>query len=114
MSFDISKPYTTRNGREAWAVLVPHRESSAPMLLGYYVEDGIRCHVWWQPDGKALKYSSDFDLVNVPETRTVKMWAVLNHDGSCEGYEVRQHPHDLMLAQRELELTFTIGEGLDP
>lgn len=118
---DLSKPYRTKDGREAWAVksLVPFNVGSAWVDLIGWTEtaNGCRYAHYWKSDGKSVLSPATYDLVNVPETRTVKLvWNVyldrlVQHDTRSDAEDCAGRDR---IACIEREITFTVGEGLEP
>ena len=126
MIFDISKPYRTRDGAEAWAVRSPRTMGNGEVFVGWFMRDDGNCAVGsWHQNGFYRSGCEDFgwDLVNVPETRTVKVWlnvydndrvgiivAHLSRPSANHGAE----PLNNRIACIEREITYTVGEGLTP
>lgn len=114
MSFDINKPYRTRDGHEAKAIADP-----VGILHGWIQGNHIcetRC--WWR-DGHVLATGTEHphDLVNIPEKRTVKVWINCYEKGFCQLQLSRAEADSSYGAQCriaciEREITFEVGEGL--
>lgn len=111
--FDLSKPYCTRDGRAA-------------KVLGT-MPDGRLCGwvatrwgsiTWLSQNGECAEDGPALDLVNVPETRTVKVTFAYLSDGTVRALApVCRKLNDpaargTVVARVEREITFTIGEGL--
>lgn len=126
MSFDISKPYACRNGLPASAIRHPGVGCEHLAIGTYTTNNHNRAGLWalnnggkWAGDdsshGGCQQEDHPLDLVNVPETRTVKVWLTLEKDGDVSAEPARptgQYLTRRVIATREVELTFTIGEGL--
>lgn len=123
--FDITKPYQCKNGGEAGATLAPNGN-----LYGWYRQErGQYSTCWWSADGRAYSGAipdmQQYDLVNVPERKTVTVWLVWKYDWYREtgqtdkvlvnAYPVRQNISmlDNIIAQKAVEVTYEVGEGLD-
>jgi hypothetical protein len=119
---DISKPYTTRAGWKAGAMLGPDGN-----FYGWVETPSVVIQRVWNSKGRVFRDSlydlHPDDLVNVPEQRSVKGWAALRegekptpwqsvdiYTGAPPDKDTRKVLN--ILAMREVELTFTIGEGL--
>ena len=124
MSFDISKPYKTRDGHSASAIRHPDA-GCEHLAIGTYSNEHIRPGLWalnnggkWAGDdnshGGWQQPDHPLDLVNVPETRTV--WLNIYSSGWSYGHSSRAHADERSGGDRVacVELTFTIGEGLEP
>lgn len=132
MSLDLTKPYRTRDGREAWATPDPNG-----ILVGWIrnevgIGDEREAQLWFA-DGRAEYNQTQTadDLVNVSETRVAKVWINRYRAGAAGGEwfsSTFENRADADLASRstctattniriaciEREITFTVGEGLDP
>lgn len=113
MSFDINKPYTTRDGRSAYAVKLPDGSFAGAMVMPGCINAAL-----WDANGTHCSGAPERDLVNVPEKRTVKVWVNI-HDRSAlgvHGYESRVEADRYCGADRiaciECEITYKVGEGL--
>jgi hypothetical protein len=113
--FDINKPYTTRDGREVRDLVKLSRQTSNQTLYvgvapDHFGASFVHC---WMADGR-FHGSSNSDLINVPEKRTVKVWIVIDGNGDVSAYSVRQRfaTYSRPVAQIEREITYTVGEGL--
>lgn len=117
---DLTKPYRTRNGCEAHVV-----EGPDGWLYGYHMggANGGKSRTWWRPNGafNPTDDQNEFDLVAVPETRTVKVW--MNIYESNAGWfsgawpskkEADSNRGGGRIACIEREITYTVGEGLSP
>jgi hypothetical protein len=129
--FDPSKPYRTRDGRKAWAAASPEPMTIGShlfWLIGWIEHEGRRNPAYWDDDGRIVllfgESGSGGDLVNIPETRTVKVWINVYPDGDMPtpgyrmgGYttetEANIMAHPSRVACIEREITFIVGEGLD-
>jgi hypothetical protein len=115
---DLSKPYRTRDGREAWATVDPNG-----ILVGWIrtqvgIGDDREAQLWFS-DGRAeySRLQSSEDLVNIPETITVKVWINMYPVQAGMLYASREAADRYSTPARtaciEREITFTVGEGLD-
>jgi len=115
---DLTRPYHTREGGEAKAVKGPDGK-----LYGYFItlKNGEADGADWDSDGKWWKEDypdpHQWDLVNVPEPRTVKVWFnVYSGPLGWSGYLTRSDADRTAAPSRiaciEREITFTVGEGL--
>ena len=115
---DLTKPVQTRDGNRAGAVRATNGR------LHGYIETANNCsHGYtWEADGKGGGDPSN-DLVNVPEKRTVKVWINIypdHYDSPFSGFWRTRHEANTMqgngrrIACIEREITFTVGEGLEP
>lgn len=116
--FDINKPYTTRDGREAKVI-----EGPDGRLYGYWLgHGGTHQSGWWGADGSWSVGTDSNDLINVPEKRTVKVWindygsGVLSlhrtrgeADNHATTMEADCYPR---FACIEREIEYEVGEGL--
>ena len=80
--FDITKPVRFRNGDPVLRVLATDLPGELPIAVADK-EGNIHTHT---KGGKHIRESieNDFDLVNIPEQRTV--WANFYDDGYCFSY----------------------------
>jgi hypothetical protein len=114
MSFDINKPYRTRDGRKAWAFQTPFN-----FLIGVIEGCGDQGYSWFSNGGS--RHGDDrLDLVNTPEKRTVKVW-INCYDGhgaenTAYAYPTRERADGMASDNREAcierEITYEVGEGL--
>lgn len=113
MSFDINKPYRTRDGRDVSV----HQPTGCCFFVGIIRGDGRHGRTW-SLDGTADTGEQHTDLVNIPERRTIKVWLWLDGDGYvfCDIAEPNQNGlrKSGARALRALDVNFTIGEGLNP
>lgn len=115
MGFDINRPYRTRDGHAANAIVAPDGR-----LYGWRRDERwqIVSAEWDQVSG--LRYGPSYpcndDLVNVPENRTVKVWINVYDDGWFSASQTRRDANQNSTPQRiaciEREIEFTVGEGL--
>lgn len=122
MSFDINKPYTTRVGRKAWAVRSPEPfaiGSTYGRFIGWVESSSWvgevrrRDPTYWTDDGRILLGDEAFDLVNIPDRRTVKMHINILADGAAYGSTARTKSlTGNTIACIEREISFEVGEGL--
>ncbi len=114
MTFDPTKPCTTRDGREVR--LFSERMKNGDLVGAVTEKDGCEVCKTWEPDGRTwagLKMSSD--LINIPEKRTV--WVNFYRDGGCSYHDsireanyVGRHRDSIHFACVKVE--FEEGEGL--
>lgn len=81
MTFDPTKPCTTRDGRE---VRLFTERMTDGRLVGIVVnKHGVESIYTWMPDGSAWRGGSyrESDLINIPEKRTV--WVNFHKNGQC-------------------------------
>jgi hypothetical protein len=105
----------TRDGREA--VIYTRVAPGAYPLIGT-VDDRVYI---WRHDGTSLVGYSKRDLITPPRTVTVKRWAHLVEEKLEDKvyFTQRQATGEVyfpgpILAAKEIEITFTIGEGVEP
>jgi len=115
---DLTKPYRTREGYEAAGMIGPDGR-----LYGWRKESlGMVAPSVWNADGSHIGFPDAHSLVNVPEKRTVKVWINIygdgdKHDGVLWRRDREQADSGAMvgrIACIEREITFTVGEGLEP
>jgi hypothetical protein len=118
MKLDLTKPVTTRDGREAggWSV------GPDGNLFGWANgSDGYTNPAKRYYDGRLLRdKETDSDLINAPETRSVTVWFnIYERDSpyamtSCQPSreEADKWAQD-RIACIERSIEFTVGEGLD-
>ena len=113
MSFDINKPYRTRDGRSVHKL----RRLHAPMPTGEIFAGQVGEYtLTWQPDGRFDIEEPDADprdLVNISEKRTVKMHFNALSDGSVYARTGRSRSlTGATIATFYREITYEVGEGL--
>ncbi len=128
---DLTKPLQTKGGDPVAVVA-----GTDGRLYGYRELAPQHCiSEMWSLDGKLVshlkgqhyeKNGSLCDLVNVPEKRTVKVWLTRRREGGSDAeywtaYDNEGHARreNAMCGGRniaciEREITFTVGEGLEP
>lgn len=120
MTFDINRPYQTREGLDVWAAVAPKPFEGGRQIVGI-VDFHSRRLVWtWFPDGRATADgNSPNDLVNIPEKRTIKAWINMyeprtaNFSGLWPSRaDADANSGNLRIACIERELTYEVGEGL--
>ena len=118
---DLTKPYRTRDGREAHAVAGPDGRLygwAGQPGSGYDAESWRDDGMYWPEEG-----ISNWDLVNVPETRTVKVQLAYRRTSYGRHYWTAYEDPEHMLRENKTspaqtiacidrEITFTVGEGL--
>ena len=115
---DLTKPYRASNGCEAKVVQAPNGK-----LHGYLVVDGEPQGYVWDGNGvlSGCYANHGFSLVNVPETRTVKVNMEVREDDVGGSLATTWCDHDAgkawrggrLVASIRREITYTVGEGLD-
>jgi hypothetical protein len=120
---DLTKPYRTRCGWKVVVVALPEPIDDAFFVGIVYRGDGRESCIW-RHDGRVYGPTRDmsYDLIQVPETRTVKVWInVYDRKGDiamCATNEGREHQDQYAARDRiaciEREITYTVGEGLEP
>ena len=116
---DLTKSYRTRDGREAQAIAAPDGRFYGWIKLGDSIEGLDAGRLLAGSRGSVLRdKGAGLDLVNVPETRTVKGWFNVwpTHIGHSHLYRAvadRLATPD-RIACIEREITYTVGEGLEP
>lgn len=120
MTLDLTKAYTTRDGREA-KVLGTMPDGR---LCGWVAAEipGVYVSAHWAPNGQYGLEDSGMNLVNVPEKRTVTVWINIG-DGDVSSYAIygSREEADAMstysdvrrIACIEREITFDVDEGLE-
>jgi len=111
----MDKKYTTRDGQEV-RLLCVDRGGNFP-IVGIV---GGELYVW-SPEGKFTKLScsSDFDLIEAPETIEVDVWFNVYADGIVsQPYDTKSDADDGVsdylkrIACINIKRTVTVGEGL--
>jgi hypothetical protein len=122
MLFDPKKPVQTRNGRPA-RILCADAKGAFPIIALLTMSDGSEAVNIYYAEGNVRSPHESaihpFDLVNVPEKRTitVRRWLIVYNDGTtlvcCEPPALGSREGDVF-AIRELNITETLieGEGL--
>lgn len=115
MTFDLNKPYRTLGGHEA-KVLGTMPDGR---LCGWVkIDTGNVYSVDWNTSG-ALgdRQTHSLDLVNIPETRTVRVWMNVYPNNLGTPYPARGEAELFKRSDRiaciERDITFTVGEGLE-
>jgi hypothetical protein len=117
MAFDPDKPVQTRDGHPA-RIVCTNVKGARPIIALVTLSDGSESAYTCYKDGQSQRFEMHpFDLVNVPEKRTVivKRWLILYNDGTSL---ISSKPLPMgsrgVFAVRELNihLDLTEGEGL--
>lgn len=119
MAIDFTKPVQTRDGR-AVRIYATDGGGEYPVHMATRDSDGM-----WYPgsrteDGRVHRNGdSPLDLINVPETRTVKAWIVVFDNGSLQPFTDEALAQQYAYACRPglfaivpIEFTCTRGQGL--
>ena len=115
MTLDLTKPYRTREGGEAQAIAGPDGRLYGWMhIKNHHITSGS-----WTVDGLYFKTgeANRFDLVNIPEVRTVTIW--INFYDGCgpSGHQSRGEADRISTSERiaciERTITYHVGEGVE-
>lgn len=74
MTIDWSKPVQTRDGRKVRILCMNAKTIDNRPVCVLYDNDGSECAALYTREGKIPGFSSDMDLVNVPEERWVNLY----------------------------------------
>lgn len=109
---DYSKPVQTRAGLKA-QVLYTNAAGDYP-VVALLTQHGIQTATHFTVDGHCYNSGRDQsqDLVNVPVSRTVTLWIVINCHGMVESRYQPPRPSEGLLACKEVNVTITEGEGV--
>lgn len=114
MAVDLNKPYRTRGGLVT-AVFghIPDGRIAGWVRLG----SGQYEVLSWLPNGnRFVGCETSYDLVNVPEKRTQKVWLNVYPHGLGRMHKSREDVDRLGGSDRiaciEREITYEVGEGL--
>jgi len=112
MSFDHTKPFRCRNGAEAGATKGPDGR-----LYGWTMTVDGPLMTSWDSRGIYGNSASAFDLVNIPQHRTLDVWVNVLEEGF--GYPTKEAAHAAVQRNRWKSIAclhiireFEEGEGL--
>jgi hypothetical protein len=112
MTFDPNRPVQTRDGRPA-RILCTDLKGDQPIAAAIRGAGGNETVSEFGENGQWLVgETSDTDLINVPEKRTV--WVNIYEDGYTSRYPTRELA-DIGACRARIAcvpLTYTVGEGL--
>ena len=111
---DIKRVKRTRGGHEV-RIYATDGGGSYPIHGACFCEEGWR-HRTWAEDGKFVKFeTSEYDLVEEPETVEIDVWLNVREDGSSIRWESREQADRNALnriACIHIKRTVQKGEGL--
>ena len=111
---DLSKPVQTRAGRTAKIFEVINDGSSWPIHGAYQDSTSTWFSRQWRHSGSASYGPSTdpYDLINVPETRTV--WVNVYKDGLGASFNTKDSANNVACPDRIacIKVTYEVGEGL--
>ena len=114
--FKVGDNVRTRDGREARIFMVDG-EGPQPIIGAVREKQGYWTAQQWTRDGLYLIDDGAYgwNLIHVPETRTVEGFLVMNKDGSvvfCPSYNAEAEREIETFAVKHITVTFEEGEGL--
>lgn len=121
MPLDLTKPVQTRRGGKVtiWDASFKRTDSDVPTVYGKEEFEGIAYSRTWRTDGQWRESSSGYnflDLINVPEKRTLDVWANIYPDGAASYWANRCDAYKCAARNRitclHIVKEYTVGEGI--
>ena len=118
MSFDPSKPVQTRDGRPARIICT---DAKGPRVMVALVDcsthEEARAYYSNGSRSNGMSFVNQDDLVNTPETKSLKRWLNVDEDGTVKAYASRQYADEWASDDRVACLLRTfeykVGDGLE-
>ena len=118
MKLDTTKPVQTRGGLKAEIIRTGINDGAYSIAALITLDNGREQVLTFTDNGACnqLGLLKSFDLVNVPEKRTVKTWVNIYDDGSVYA-NLTKGTSDMIsgvgrVACKEITIEFNVGEGL--